>query len=398
MAEVVEDNSTLAVDAFKTPEDVQEAYRARCASHRVKVNSIVGTLPHVGELEKLDLSHTLVGAKGLKPLVELVRTCPSLHTLNLRSQQLNSEAVQEMAETLRGHPGLTLLDISGNHCPVAGPTLVELVKSAPKLITLHCTDCEIRPLFGKLITLQLNKNRELQGIEAALDANEEEASGPIEVTTTEKETEKETPPPPKSPVSNTLTPRTLKKGSFSQSFTFGNGAEEKEVVLGSGVERAERRRMTVFSERYTDEEIDSYTPPVYEKSAEALNFLAATMEHIHLYSHLDDREILLAAQAMKEEVHSMGATLRTQGDDGSGIIAILYTGSLESISDAATTDLRRGDSFGEVQLLHSEKEPSTITVTSTEAVVFIMPREVYKRIVAHVCKILFEISLFFSKT
>eukprot|EP00755_Sulcionema_specki_P023342 Sspe_Gene.14247::Locus_4923_Transcript_2_2_Confidence_0.600_Length_1511::g.14247::m.14247/K04739/PRKAR; cAMP-dependent protein kinase regulator len=354
--------------------DLKEEYKKHCAHFNVKVNSIINQLPESGSLTELDLTNTLVGANGVKPLMELVKQIPELHTLILKGQRINSEVMQHVAEALKGHPGLTTLDISGNHCPLAGPTLVELTKKNPKLVTLNIEGCDIKPLFVKLIENQLGKNRKGSGSEPQT-ADEGNPNSGFKAFGGEGDEED---PFAKSPADPFV--------STPSDTPFGGAAMDDSHLRPGSSARRDKRRPTVCSEIWNDKDIDEFVPPEIDKAPEAIQWLCERLEHIHLFSHLDDRELMMAVKAMEEKRFGMGDLIKQQGDEGDDHYYIIYAGECECIVDETVTSMKKGDGFGEVQLLYHQDETATVKVTSSECIVFGIARETYRRIVAKASK------------
>eukprot|EP00659_Diplonema_papillatum_P004431 gene4431-6866_t len=147
--------------------DCRAEYRTCCGKHDVKVNeTVLALLPEstapVGALREIDLADgALGGRKGLKPLLEVLKHLPAIEKLHLRRQGLNSEDVQVVVDVLKTHPAVTAVDLSYNECPLAGPVVLDLTKKNQRLVSVNLAGCEVRPVFLRLIDLQLNKNKDL---------------------------------------------------------------------------------------------------------------------------------------------------------------------------------------------------------------------------------------------
>eukprot|EP01063_Lacrimia_lanifica_P024011 TRINITY_DN319_c0_g2_i2.p2 TRINITY_DN319_c0_g2~~TRINITY_DN319_c0_g2_i2.p2 ORF type:complete len:879 (+),score=441.58 TRINITY_DN319_c0_g2_i2:215-2851(+) len=366
--------------------NLQQVYRDQCAAHNVKVNSIEKDLPTDGVLRTLDLSSTMVGPNGMKPFLEVIALCPDMESVVLKGQKLTSECVQEVVTALKGHPGVTSLNLSDNHCPLAGPAILDLVKNSTQILELDMTDCSIRPMFQKLVDLQLNKNKELAGIKVDSDLTKTTATkggfctfeepfakddgGSDDDIFNVKATMVE---PDGRPPSG---------GSGVASFGSFKDAPKQNMLRPGSSTRRDKRRPTVSAEVWRDEELDTYEAPKHDKPAEATKWLCEKLEHVHLFSHLDDRELMMAVDAMQKESHNMNAVVRRQGDDGSDSYSIIYAGECDSVAEETSRALKAGDSFGEVQLMYHQDETETVTVTSSELVCYSIERDHYRRILA----------------
>eukprot|EP01064_Diplonema_japonicum_P024324 TRINITY_DN3486_c5_g1_i1.p1 TRINITY_DN3486_c5_g1~~TRINITY_DN3486_c5_g1_i1.p1 ORF type:complete len:850 (+),score=228.64 TRINITY_DN3486_c5_g1_i1:58-2607(+) len=364
--------------------DYREEYRKLCVDHNVKVNSLVSSLPAGGDkLEVLDLTNTLVGANGVKPVIGLVQKCTDLHTLNLHGQRLTSEAAQEVVNALQAHPSLTALDLSDNHCPLAGPSILELVKKNTKLITLNITDCAVRPMFQKLIDLQLAKNdgKEYNAGEAK---TAKEADTVQQAAVSTGATAHVVTPPTNDPfAADDDDDDNDGFGSFDKQDT---GQKKPDLLRPGSSTRRDKRRPTVCSEVWQDKEIDEFQAPIVSKPEEASKWLCERLEHVHLFSHLDDRELKMAVGAMEETKFKVGDNIRTQGEEGGDRYYVIYSGECDSIVDETVQAMKKGDHFGEVQLLYHQDETATIRVTSSELVAYSIEREIYRRILAKASK------------
>jgi len=63
---------------------------------------------------EIDLSRSYFGARGIFPVVDLVRRLPHITHLNLSQNNLDNNSVRYLVHRLRDHPGLSQVDLSGN--------------------------------------------------------------------------------------------------------------------------------------------------------------------------------------------------------------------------------------------------------------------------------------------
>ena len=392
--------------ATEKVDNFQEEYRKCCTNYNVKVNSIVGKFPTDGSMTELDLSSTLVGSNGVRPILDVVRKCPELRTLNLKGQRLTSEAVGEVVETLKGHPGLTDLNISDNHCPLAGPALLELVRKNTKLLSLKIEDCAIRPMFQKLINMQLEKNGGKPttavvevSVPSESDIIKENSAGGGGAEEAGNGDGDESPFASAWNPSSGGAPSTEIEGGGSDeefaAFAEGDGGDKippkntsgRDLLRPGSSTRRDKRRPTVCSEVWNDSAIDEFEAPLIAKPEEDAKWLCERLEHVHLFCHLDDRELTMAVGAMQGTKYLMDAMIKTQGAESDDRYHIICSGECDNIVDETAQPMKKGDQFGEVQLLYHQDEPASVKVTSAECLTYSIKRETFRMILAKASKI-----------
>ena len=144
---------------------LRDVYLQRCLETGCKQNSLLlRQLPETPDrfdmLLALDLSSNFVGPKGLLPVLEVVRACTSIRTLDLRDQHLANETVEKLCNALQTHPSLTMLNLSHNPITMAGGRcLLDLVKTNAVLESVILEGTDIRPVLTNAISVQLSRNR-----------------------------------------------------------------------------------------------------------------------------------------------------------------------------------------------------------------------------------------------
>eukprot|EP00760_Papus_ankaliazontas_P017491 PhM_4_TR17286/c0_g1_i1/m.9513/K04739/PRKAR; cAMP-dependent protein kinase regulator len=137
-----------------------DIYKNKCSELAVKCNS--GLLKVLGEtqstVQHLSLDGNVVGPRGLLAFLEVVAACPNVVSLNLRGNNLNSNCIRDLCAVAKSHPSLRNINLNNNDIRLAGPDLVDLLKRNTKIVVLSIEDTFLRPLFVKLIHLQVARN------------------------------------------------------------------------------------------------------------------------------------------------------------------------------------------------------------------------------------------------
>ncbi|KAJ9466215.1 cAMP-dependent protein kinase regulatory subunit [Diplonema papillatum] len=372
-------------------------YETKCDECDVKKNSaILEVLPAEGcaeDLRELDLSQNMVGLKGLVPVLEVVNKAPSITQLNLSDNQLSSQAAATVSQYLKGHKTLTSLNLAKNHLPFGGEPLVDYVKGSPALKALDLSETQIRPLFTKLIELQLKKNRGESVVSIA--------PPPADISATSNSVEQ-------ADSTNAGEDGGYNFGAFS----FGGGGnedveedngngdadadgdddqqevedfDEEEEARQQAIRRAMAgdgaRRKTVSSESISKKDMDSFQAKVIPKSSEDSLWLTAKLENVHLFSHLEDYELSIAVNAMEPVKFSKGALVVEEGEEGDKLFIICEGTAEESKDGKVTASLQSGDTMGETDLLYSAPHQTTVSVTSDTLSGYCLDRSTYRHIV-----------------
>lgn len=117
-------------------QSLRDVYQAECSALKQKPNSWV--LSYLVEQEakygspatisELNFSATLLGRKGVLPLLTVIARCLTLRLLNLNGTGLNDFAVALLAESLTRHPSVCIVFLKGNY--VTADSLPALKKLA----------------------------------------------------------------------------------------------------------------------------------------------------------------------------------------------------------------------------------------------------------------------------
>ncbi len=122
----------------------------------------------------------------------------------------------------------------------------------------------------------------------------------------------------------------------------------------------------------------------------------AFLKKIHLFNGLDDAQIAVVAQELKESTHPAGTDIISEGEKGDRLY-LIFTGSVAITKNNKEIDhgtLVAGDYFGEEALLNNQSRHSTIT-TQEETHLLSLSREQLFYLLKQVpkLKINFEVSI-----
>ncbi|RNF16762.1 calpain-like cysteine peptidase [Trypanosoma conorhini] len=154
---------------------LREIYEKKCVELHCRKNSaICHVLSDVPDEYKslilIDLSKNFLGPKGILPLLEIVRCCRNIRTLDLREQQLDNEATDALCLALRQHPSIVRINLSDNPLTMnAGASLLQLVRDNPVIEFMMLDGTGIRNSIIQAIQSQLEQNRKLKEMVAELD-------------------------------------------------------------------------------------------------------------------------------------------------------------------------------------------------------------------------------------
>eukprot|EP00672_Neobodo_designis_P028569 CAMPEP_0174853814 /NCGR_PEP_ID=MMETSP1114-20130205/29585_1 /TAXON_ID=312471 /ORGANISM="Neobodo designis, Strain CCAP 1951/1" /LENGTH=928 /DNA_ID=CAMNT_0016088481 /DNA_START=24 /DNA_END=2810 /DNA_ORIENTATION=- len=143
-----------------------DIYARKCEELHCKRNSaLAAQLPKKPDYfeapTSLDLSNNFVGPKGLLAVLEVVRCCTGLISLDVQDQQMTNDSVQAICDVLQHHPSVTTLNVSNNPITIeAGRAILDLVRANPRLERVHLQNTGMRSVMTGAISVQLSKNRE----------------------------------------------------------------------------------------------------------------------------------------------------------------------------------------------------------------------------------------------
>jgi CRP-like cAMP-binding protein len=349
---------------------LNELYKAACANAGVKCNSqVYASLPNNAGVDFVEwnLSGNIVGTRGAAVIIAIVaESIPQLQTLNFSGNNLGSAVTKDMLEKLVNHPNISTIDLSKNDIRLGGPELVELLKRNRRITTLNIEDTHLRPLFVRLIEIQLRKN-----------------SGKAVA-------------PPSSAADG--------GGAHGNRFSFGDenpeagdtafaaGESDAFAAFGAvqfqtnaGVKPAVPRRPTVCSEVYKEDEIDNFQPDVNEKDPKTKQFLMSVLERHDLFSHLEDFELSVAVDAMAEASRLKDEMIFEEGEEND-LFFVVGNGTVElSFKGEATATLKKGNTAQDQMLLHPGNSRETAKCIS-DVVLYTLDRQTYRCVLSKASK------------
>ena len=145
---------------------LKEVYAFACDEFHLKRNSrfyseLPASADAVDTVREIDVSKNYIGPKGLRALLEVVRSCPRLHTLVLRDQQLSKEAVLTLCDALVSHPALRTLDLRQNPITIdGGRHLFDLVQCNPRIEQVMLENTEVKDSLITAINARTARNRQ----------------------------------------------------------------------------------------------------------------------------------------------------------------------------------------------------------------------------------------------
>jgi len=145
---------------------LKEVYSFACEEYHLKKNSrffndLPSDIDATESVREIDVSRNYIGPKGIKALLEVVKSCYNLHTLILRDQQLSKEAVLMLCDTLASHPSVRKLDLRQNPITIdGGRHLFDLVQANPRIEQVLLENTEIKDSLITAITARANRNKQ----------------------------------------------------------------------------------------------------------------------------------------------------------------------------------------------------------------------------------------------
>jgi len=161
----------MAGDAAE-PVDYATFYRRRCEEQGCRINSAVAARLDAASyrpLVQLDLGNNYVGPKGVRPILDLLKTNPTVEFVDLSRNGLDNEAICLLADIARKHIGITSLNLSYNpFTQDAGKALFALVEDNDRIIDMNLNGTEVYHSLMQRIHLSVNHNRELHHLQPRL--------------------------------------------------------------------------------------------------------------------------------------------------------------------------------------------------------------------------------------
>jgi hypothetical protein len=143
---------------------LRDIYARKCDELHCKRNSafynMLPSKPDFFEVPvAIDISQNFVGPKGLLAVLEVVRCCSGLVSIDLRDQQMTNESITAVCDTLQLHPTVTTLNVGDNPITIdAGRALLDLAKANPRIVEIHVHNTGMRSVMSGAIAVQLRKN------------------------------------------------------------------------------------------------------------------------------------------------------------------------------------------------------------------------------------------------
>ncbi|RNF26914.1 putative calpain [Trypanosoma conorhini] len=112
-------------------------------------------------LESVDLSKNYVGAKGIIPVLDLVKNVKTVKRLDVRNNMLEHEQLQHLVYCLALHPSMEEVDVSGNALDNGSVDLVlQLLRANENITAFHVGGNHFSPASLSAIDECLERNRE----------------------------------------------------------------------------------------------------------------------------------------------------------------------------------------------------------------------------------------------
>jgi len=314
------------------------------------------------DLINWDLTGNVVGTKGAGIIAKLAASSlPNLQSLNLSGNNVGSPATEELYKALVNHPSLTSINLSGNDIRLGGPALVELVKKNKKITRLDIQGTFLRPLFERLIAINVENNR--QAAEKAAPATRKQAKFSFGDP---------------DPTNDSA----FADGEDEAFANFGklNSEDGHHVSFTADAAGGKKvkRRPTVASEVLRDDDIDNFVPQVNEKSDANRQWLFTVLEHHDLFSHLEERELYVCVDAAVEAERVAGDTIFCEDDEDGDLFYVIGHGEVELlVGDEVVKTLKKGDTTQDLMLLYSGTYRETARC-ATDVRLYSLDRMTYK--------------------
>mmetsp|Transcript_4197 Transcript_4197/g.13382 ORF Transcript_4197/g.13382 Transcript_4197/m.13382 type:complete len:523 (-) Transcript_4197:362-1930(-) len=352
---------------------IVEEYKALCADAKIKANSaVVKQLAEIDDpaaVTNLDFEGNMVGTKGAVVLAKLAKkSLPKLESVSFSGNNVGSPATEELYKAFVDHPAIARIDLSSNDVRLGGPALVELVKKNKRIVELNVQGTFLRPLFERLIAINVQNNK-AQAEKASQSVNKRAQftfGDPADDDNEEfKQAEEEA------------------FGAFGNFDTANHAVTFSKDAQGG---KKVKRRPTVSAEVIQEEDVDNFKPQVYEKEEKTRQWLSHVLEHHDLFSHLDDRELLICVDAAVEAERAAGDTIFEEGDEDGDLFYVIGSGEVDLLQDGEVVKtLKRGDCTQDLMLLYVGEYTETARCT-TDVVIYSLDRMTYKCAVSQASK------------
>lgn len=139
----------------------------------------------------------------------------------------------------------------------------------------------------------------------------------------------------------------------------------------------ERKELGYARQKVFSECVDwdaPYTPPIHKKTDKQVQKLSTDLEKCWIFSALNEKKFAAIIAAFKRQKYEKGATIFKQGElvtaDDPGIFLVEKGTCDVAIQEPGTSNtvnkqVKDGDIFGELSLLHSHSRPSTVVANTT---------------------------------
>jgi tetratricopeptide (TPR) repeat protein len=143
--------------------DFVALYRQFCSEAGCKANSaVVRYIQDRGghfSLERLNLGHNYLGAKGLRPVVRMIDTCQTIVSINLEDNGIDNDAVADLCEVLERHVSCTALNLRRNPISVVGgKRLLQLAATNSRMTEILLDGTDIFAGLQERIRMALQHN------------------------------------------------------------------------------------------------------------------------------------------------------------------------------------------------------------------------------------------------
>jgi hypothetical protein len=157
---------TLLTDLYG--HSCRSVYLYYCKQYETKpkpqVRLALPDTPNDFTMEELILNETtLIGNKGLLPVLEVVRLNTHMKSLSVIGNGIKNTGVEWLVHTALDHPSLTSIDLSDNRVTnAAGTVLNYLAQRNPRVVDINISNTRIDEQLKQHIDLRLKANREQQ--------------------------------------------------------------------------------------------------------------------------------------------------------------------------------------------------------------------------------------------